>query len=262
MYYAGNPGELRDWLLSVKQLQREQEAAPRNSPLHDVTLIEHHERYADLRHYVFHPKAGPAASPTSEPDWPPIDTVHPALPGAQARAPGTARPTEAAVAAAAAAAADWSGAGQLQRMHPAAGVISGQLPASGIHQLSFEPLDCLQLYDAMCQEAAAAAGPIADTPDGAPALPAALERLAPEVYFARAAARRLPRATVREYEAELKTELVAWTDEGAGKGVGGMAEKVLERLATTFEAPKEHSEMSRSGMDFVHLMISLSKQVD
>lgn len=107
----GNPGQIRNWLQSVKLLQQQQDeqASITRPASYKVNLIQYSERYADLRYYRFET---PAAQADSE-DEPANQHM-------------------------------------LQKLHPCAVLDAQQLQRNDFPgQLNLEPSDCLELFNAM-----------------------------------------------------------------------------------------------------------------
>ena len=75
----GNPHDVASWLRSVKALQQEQDAVVENLPndgfpvSYDVELIQHTERYADLRYHIWQ-----SATETTQAE--PVDAASNGLP--------------------------------------------------------------------------------------------------------------------------------------------------------------------------------------
>ena len=107
----GNPGQIRNWLQSVKLLQKQQDvqAGITRPASYKVNLIQYSERYADLRYYRFET---PAAQADSE-----GESAHQHMP---------------------------------QKLHPCAVLDAQQIQHNGFPgQLNLEPSDCLELFNAM-----------------------------------------------------------------------------------------------------------------
>lgn len=106
----GNPDKVAGWLQSVKSLQQQQDQqSGTEGPVasYQVNLIQHKNRYADLRYHRYN----------------------------QSTARGQAEPTVDEI---------------LRRLHPCAVLEAHQLQRGGFPpQISLEPSDCLELYQAM-----------------------------------------------------------------------------------------------------------------
>ena len=106
----GNPNKVTDWLQSVKRLQQQQDQQSGTegpAASYQVNLIQHKNRYADLRYHRYN------QSTASGQEDPTIDQV-------------------------------------LRRLHPCAVLDAPQLQRNGFPpQISLEPSDCLELYQAM-----------------------------------------------------------------------------------------------------------------
>ena len=120
----GNPEQVTEWLQSVKGLQREQDsqlsiAGPPDR--YQVKLIQHAERYADLRYHTFKPCSAQQDD--------------------QLRAPGLQQTSD-----------------MFTKIHPCAVLTAEQLQDSGFpSEISLEPCDCLELFNAMHSVSQAAA---------------------------------------------------------------------------------------------------------
>lgn len=184
----GNPEEVTGWLQDVKTLQQQQDLQAgivRPAASYTVRLIQHSERFADLRCYRYDP------SSQQSKDWEdqagremkPQDQN-----GRNQRGPEQPEAFDQA----------------LHRMHPCAVLEAERLQTDSFPpELSLEPSDCLKLYDSMYSA-------LANDHDNLWTFAAqqALSLLAPDAYFTPGAA--ILRQQVRQWEAALKAELVRW----------------------------------------------------
>ena len=280
----GNPQQVTEWLQSVKALQQEQDtklgiAGP--SQRYKVNLIQHAERYADLRYYSFKPAAaqqdddGPRTS----------STAAPASQGTQ---------------------------DVFNKIHPCSVLTAGQLQDSGFpSELSLEPCDCLELANAMhnvlqtmllpgsnplhapatrpvCdltntagshtvvkQESASATVPdttaqAAQTSSAAASLTdqadqwktaarAALHTLSADMHFPDG--KPISRSAVRVWEKALKQELVSWATVHGTAGLQATA-RVLAQLkeGSAWDPRTTFTNESYNPMQFYRMMRALNRQ--
>ena len=117
----GNPQQVTSWLQSVKDLQQQQDSKlglHRPPAAYQVRLIQHSERYADLRYHTFAP------SPTQQNDASLRSAEMPLNSDASSH--------------------------DFIKMHPCAVLTTKQIQESGFpSEISLEPCDCLQLYSIM-----------------------------------------------------------------------------------------------------------------
>ena len=242
----------------MKHLQQQQDAQlglhqPPTS--YQVRLIQHSERYADLRYHVLNASAPQHRLPALE----------------------------------AAGVAPDSDTGQLTKMHPCAVLSARQIQQDGFpSEISLEPCDCLELYHAMCitHQAAnqvslsqhqasvpvkAVSASTEKTPDSAETAPAevhdfdmagdsdsqlphdhgptavnsmdmqqwaaacntALDSLSPDKYFS--GQQQISRTAVRVWETKLKAALVSWASMHGPAGLLA-TKRVLSQLRPTVKA--------------------------
>ena len=247
----GNPEQVTEWLQSVKALQQQQDtklgiAGP--SQMYKVNLIQHAERYADLRYYSFKPAA--AQQDDSCPNT--TSTAAPVSQGSQ---------------------------DVFKKIHPCAVLTAAQLQDGSFpSELSLEPCDCLELANAMhdvlqtvllpgssilhapatrsmCESTNAAGmhtvvkqgsafamapGSIVQAPEASSAAActdqvdqgttgahSALHTLSADMYFPDG--KPISRSTVRVWEKALKQELVLWATVHGSVGLQATA-RVLAHL--------------------------------
>ena len=143
---VGKPEQVTQWLQSVKALQQEQDTQlgiAAHLSTYQVKLIQHAERYADLRYYTFKPSL---VRQQEDED---------SLEAATAPAPASSTPTDV-----------------FSKIHPCAVLTPEQLQDSGFpSEISLEPCDCLQLFKAMhgvCHAAASTSNNASDQGDKLP----------------------------------------------------------------------------------------------
>ncbi|KAL3133315.1 putative ATP-dependent RNA helicase ddx60 [Trebouxia sp. C0009 RCD-2024] len=281
----GNPEQVTAWLQSVKALQQEQDtklgiAGP--PATYRVGLIQHAERYADLRYYSFKPgldqqegdcsNSSPSAAPASQ------------------------------------------GTGDaFNKIHPCSVLTAEQLQHSGFpSEVSLEPSDCLELFhamhDAMHTRApqgingepvqappasevsnSTAATQTTGSPGldpavvGGPALPdlaagsiaacdtdaesgqwraaaqAALHELSPDVYFP--GGKPISRSAVRVWEQTLKRQLVLWAAEHGTVGLQAVAQ-VLARLKerSAWDPSTTFTKESNDPVQFYRMLRALDQR--
>jgi len=275
----GNPEQVTSWLQSVKALQQQQDAqlgiqGPSSS--YEVRLIQHSERYADLRYHTFNQSSSEQSPSSSAP-------APPALPD-QAAAQAV-----------------------FNKLHPCAVLTAHQVQHSGFpSEVSLEPCDCLELFSSMRQVHQAAAQ-LSDhslgacsTAKGASVMDSlqstavavpggmlsshsqtstlaarpepeavrqawlaacdkSLQDLSPDVQFP--GGKQISRSAVRVWEAQLKAELVSWASHHGAAGLHALDE-VLQQLkdASGWQSASKDSSRSGNASDFYSMLRSLDQQ--
>ena len=273
----GNPEQVTSWLQSVKVLQQQQDAQlgiHHPSSSYEVRLIQHSERYADLRYHTFN-QSSTQHSPTSSAPGPP------ALPD-QAAAQAV-----------------------FNKIHPCAVLTAHQVQHSGFpSEVSLEPCDCLELISSMRQvhqeakqladdsleacSTAKGASVMDSFRSTAVAVPDAmlssqtttsaarpkpesgrqawlaacdksLQDLSPDVQFP--GGKQISRSAVRVWEAQLKAELVSWASQHGTTGLHAL-DQVLKQLKDVSGWQSVSTDSSRSGnaADFYSMLRSLDQQ--
>ena len=280
----GNPEQVTEWLQSVKALQQEQDTKlgiVDPSQRYQVKLIQHAERYADLRYYSFKPAAA-----QQDDDCPKATSI---------AAPASQGPQDV-----------------FNKLHPCAVLTAAQLrDGSFPPQLSLEPCDCLELANAMhgvlqtvllpgsnCLHAPMA-GPVCESSNTAgmqtlvnqgsasammlgstvqaaeansaaacltdqvhqwrTAAQAALHTLSADKHFPDG--KPISRSAVRVWEKALKQELVLWATVHGSVGLKATAE-VLAQLkeGCAWDPRTAFSNESSDPMQFYGMMRALDRQ--
>ena len=281
----GNPEQVTEWLQSVKELQQEQDtqlgiASP--SQRYKVNLIQHAERYADLRYYSFKPAAAQQDDDCPEA----ASTAAPASQGNQ---------------------------DAFNKIHPCAVLTAAQLQDSSFpSELSLEPCDCLELANAMhdvlqtallagsnfihvtpatgpvCEltkiadmhtlveqgsasamvpgptvqaaEASSAAACLTDQVDQwRTAAQAALHTLSADTHFPDG--KPISRSAVRVWEKALKQELVVWATVHGSVGLQATAQVLAQLKASSAWDPRTtFTNESYNPIQFYSMMRALERQ--
>jgi ATP-dependent RNA helicase DDX60 len=210
-----NPNDLKNWIDIRQKLQQSQEqrraaaaVAAAGGPLnrsYEVALIAHHNRYADLEKSVFLPviRDSSAGAPA------PMESAWKMDPSLQ---------------------------GKLFRLHPCVSLSGRRIRDFGFpSDVSFEPRDSLELFDAMVALQAQ--------------LPAekqkSLERLNPDIISIFQGVRRITRPMTREYEKLVKAELLSWATEGYEQQV----DSVLAKLSESYRKTMQETEVALAKVD-------------
>ncbi|KAK9901261.1 hypothetical protein WJX75_003106 [Coccomyxa subellipsoidea] len=179
----GNPQEIASWLCSAKDLKRQQDAAigtlQSGAGSYAVALIQHGERYGDLRYHSWQGLGRPdeglgnatlPAVPTSAQNGDPIK----------------------------------------RRLHPCSVLTIRQLSQGFPSELSLEPMDSLQLFRAMQDSLSV---PLDAT--WKKTATATLDDLAPAAYFP--ASQAISRTVAWKWGGRLKAELAGWAKHEEGR---------------------------------------------
>ena len=244
---------------SLQQQQDRKQGIQKSLPTYQVRLIQHSERYADLRYHTF-------TTPSRQQGG---------VPRAETKAPQ----------------ASPHGV-SFSKIHPCAVLTASQLRRDSKFpsEVSLEPCDCLELFNVMSDACRAAEqsesddhvlASSSDAPshiaagsdnDGAPELAAseqleqqwwtagksAIDKLAPDRYFSQH--QQISRSAVRMWETQLKETLVSWATEHGPAGFRAVQQILKQLRAGSWSSGISSGGTANNPHDFYRMLRLLDQQ--